>query len=118
MLLGLPLDHADSSVTRHVVKCVAALINKMPEGESLDKWLKVLDRRLLDQVTCSVIHEESKAHLLVWMCKAVVMRGHATQHQYVQQVFNQMPYHNITNMTYKFRFGAEVRSDFNHCMRN
>ena len=52
----------------------------------MDRWLTVVDNKLGSEMFHDATQMTFASDLLVWTCKAVVMRGHKKQQLYVEKV--------------------------------
>ncbi len=53
-------------------------------GDCLEKWTNILQNKISPGDRTSDVM--GFAHLLVWMCKAMVLRGHKSQQFYIAEV--------------------------------
>ena len=63
----------------------------------MDRWLIVIDNKLCTEMFQDATQMTFASDLLVWTCKAVVMRGHKKQQLYVLKVCL------FKNSNYKFK---------------
>ena len=52
----------------------------------MDRWLTVVDNKLCTETFRDATEMTLASDLLVWTCKATVMRGHRKQQLYVEKV--------------------------------
>ncbi|XP_060576580.1 MMS19 nucleotide excision repair protein homolog [Ruditapes philippinarum] len=83
-LTEMVLEPSHSQDDVHVCKCLAALLNKQQQDESLDARVTSLYERLLTSLTSS--DDKGEGHTLTalsWVTKALVLRGHKLAQQFI-----------------------------------
>lgn len=79
-LTDLVQHSLESATHTHVCKCLAGLINKLPQDTSLDTLLASLEARLASQISMETKDASASATQAVltwsWITKALVLRGH------------------------------------------
>ncbi|KAM9716751.1 MMS19 nucleotide excision repair protein homolog isoform 1-T1 [Menidia menidia] len=70
-------------------KCFAGLVNKMPQGESLDSLIQGTMKRVCGELDCSSSTVRTQAFtLMIWVAKALLLRYHPLSTSLTDKLFS------------------------------